>query len=129
MAHQVIPREDLEAIDVESRPKGDTEAVRKVLDFLEKLALDKEEGDIEIDLEQQSRGTGTGMALSTFQVRAGEDLHEVAQQIVDAAVLDGRDGASGKVRYRVKAKGHRGSTPFTLTFPEGDGDQLDEYPN
>jgi hypothetical protein len=129
MASQIIPREDLEAIDVEARPKGDTEAVRKVLDFLEKLALDKEEGDVEVDLEQQSRGTGTSQALSTFQIRAGEDLADVAQQIVDAAVLDGRDGAAGKVRYRVKAKGHRGSTPFTLTYPECDGDGLDEVPN
>lgn len=129
MASKIIPREDLERIiDVQTRPKGEKEAVAKVLDFLEELALEKEEGDVQVELLQQSRGSQLGQPLCSLEIRAGEDLQEVATQIVDEAVKDGLEGASGKTRYRVVAKGRRGSKTFTLTFPESDGD-LDEYPN
>src|SRR3954466_12742065 len=100
MSARIIPREDLaDVIDVQSRPKGEKEALSKVIDFLDELALEKEEGDVQIELQQQSRGNLPGQVIQAFEVRAGDDLSETAQQILDDAVKDGREGGSGKIRY------------------------------
>lgn len=131
MATRVIPREDLVIESPDVRPKGEKEAVAKVTDYLDELRLEKEEGDVDVHLVQQSRASGTPQNIVSFQIRAGEDLAEVSQQIIDAAIADARDGmASGKVRYAVNASGRRGRKTFTLTFPEiGDDDFGDEVPN
>jgi hypothetical protein len=131
MATRIIPREDLDrVVDVEVRPKGEKEAVAKVTDFLDELALEKEEGDVEVHLIQQSRASANHQNIVSFQVRAGEDMNEVAVQIVDAAVIDARDAmATGKVRYAINASGRRGRKSFTLIFPDVGDEENDELPN
>jgi hypothetical protein len=131
MSAKVIPREDLIVDMIDSaRPKGESEALKKIIDFLDELALEKEEGDVVVELQQQSRGTLPGQAITAFEIRAGDDISETAQQIIDEAVKDGREGGSGKIRYCVVAKGRRGRRSFVLTFPDALGDDaLDEYPS
>jgi hypothetical protein len=131
MSARVIPHDDLmsNVIDVEARPKDEAAALKKVLEFLEELALEKEEGDVVVELQQQSRGTMPGQAIQAWEIRAEDDLQETAQQIIDEAVKDGREGGSGKIRYAIVAKGRRGRRSFVLTFPDLGDEGLDEYPN
>ena len=131
-AVRTIPREQLDELLDQSdlRPKGEKEAQQKVLEFLEECALEKEDGDVDVHLMQQSRGSGVAQNICSFKVRAGDDLSEVAGQIVDDAIRDARDGAcSGKVRYAVNASGRRGRRSFVLTFPSTGDDDFDETPN
>ena len=132
MATRVIPRDQLDdftdAGDV--KPKGEAAAVKTVFEFLEECQLSEEDGDVTLDLVQQSRGSGVQQPVCSFTVRAGEDLQEFAQQVVDDAIRDAREGGcSGKVRYAVKASGRRGRKTFLLTFPSTGDDDFDETPN
>lgn len=111
--------------------EGGTEARRKVLEFLTKVAEGMEtEGEIKVVLHQVAKGGEQAIAEDVYDF--ADPLEQFASELIDEAEKDAMDIGRGKIKYSLRVAGKNARCTFALTVPENedsDLDDIDEVPN
>ena len=104
------------------------EAREKLQNYIEKVLTSPDiEGTIEFRLKQL--GQGAEDDIDTFAAMRGDDIPALVEEIIDAAVEDGRNAnAKNKTSYVVRVGNRAGRCAFVLVFNAGDPDATNEAP-